>query len=114
MAGGRADGLPHHTFPFNYSICEIPTFVGHTGIEHEAIPAFCHHDGDIAHDPLSANRRFQPSTQLAGLGTMMVSGMSPDCMEPPVGGDVTVDLRHVVELFMGIIMTWERTCTLQT
>ena len=108
-ASVRADGLPRHAFPFDYLICETPTFVGHTGFAHEAIRAFNHHDQDIAFDPLSTNRRFQPSPQLAGLATMVISGMSqysiqvliPDCTEPPVGGDVTVDLCHVVELFMG-------------
>ena len=71
--------------------------------------SFRHHNTDISLDPLSTNRRFQPFTQLAGLGTMVVAGMTPesiqvlipDCTERPVGDNVTVDLRHVVELFMG-------------
>ena len=71
--------------------------------------SFRHHNTDISLYPLSTNRRFQPFTQLAGLGTMVVAGMTPesiqvlipDCTERPVGDNVTVDLRHVVELFMG-------------
>ena len=109
MADRRPDGLQCHAFPFDCSICEIPTFVRHTGIEHETLRSSRHYDTDIALDPLSTNRRFQPFTQLAGLGTMVVTGTTPesirvlipDYTEPPVGDNVTVDLRHVVEFIMG-------------
>ena len=74
---------------------------------HEALREFRRHDKDPL-DPLSTNRQFQPFTELPGLGTIVVAGTTPesihvlipDCTEPPVGGDVTVDICHVVELFM--------------
>ena len=48
MADRRPDGLPLHAIPFDYSICDTPKFVGHTGIEHEAIRSFRHHNTDIS------------------------------------------------------------------
>ena len=82
MADKRPDGLLRHAFPFDYLICEISTFVGHiTRIEHEAVRSFCHHDTDIALDPLSTNSRFQPFTQLAELDTMVVAGTTPESIQ---------------------------------
>ena len=54
-------------------------------------------------DPLSANRRFPGTDDLAVLGTLIFAGptresidvMVPDCLLPPVGGTVRVDLHHV-------------------
>ena len=69
---------------------------------------FNHQDPDFTLDQLSANRRLQPNADLAVLGTAVVSGpcgtiqvLVPDCTVPPVGNDVQIDLRHVVELQMG-------------
>ena len=53
--------------------------------------AFNHEDTDIAFDPLSANRRFAGTADLAVLGTLVFAGptresisvMVPDCLLPP-------------------------------
>ena len=72
--------------------------------------AFDHEDADVAFDPLSANRRFPSSADLAVLGTLVFAGptrepidvMVPDCLLPPAaGGAVRVDLRHHVSLSLG-------------
>ena len=68
------------------------------------INAFNHEDVDVAFDPLSTNRRFPATDDLAVLGTLIFGGptrdsidvMIPDCLLPPVGGDI--DLRHLVTL----------------
>ena len=62
--------------------------------------AYNHDDVDVAFDPLSANRRFPSTDDLAVLGTLIFAGptresidvMVPDCLLPPVGGTVRVDL----------------------
>ena len=109
MGESRPDGLPLHTDMFDYSQCPTPTFMGHAGIEHVSLCAFRHRDPDFSLDPLSTNRRFQPYTELAVLGAVVVAGTTaesvqvliPDCTVSPVGSDVVIDLRHVVELSMG-------------
>ena len=71
--------------------------------------AFEHEDADISFDPLSANRRFAGTADLAVLGTLVFAGptretisvMVPDCLMPPVNGTVQVDLRHHVGLSLG-------------
>ena len=71
--------------------------------------AFDHEDADIAFDPLSANRRFPGTADLAVLGTLVFAGptresidvMVPDCLVPPASGSVRVDLRHHVSLSLG-------------
>ena len=71
--------------------------------------AYNHDDVDVAFDPLSANRRFPSTDDLAVLGTLIFAGptresidvMVPDCLLPPVGGTVRVDLRHHVSLSLG-------------
>ena len=53
--------------------------------------AFGHEDANIAYDPLSANRRFTGTADLAVLGTLVFTGptrdtisvMVPDCLVPP-------------------------------
>ena len=58
------------------------------------INAFDHDDVNIAFDPLSTNRRFPDTADLAVLGTLVFGGptrdsidvMIPDCLLPPVGG----------------------------
>ena len=58
--------------------------------------AFDHDDVDVAFDPLSANRRFPGTADLAVLGTLVFAGptresidvMVPDCLLPPAGGAV--------------------------
>ena len=60
-------------------------------------------------DPISTNRRLHPGMAITALGTVLVAGptresiqvLVPDCTVPPVGNDVQIDLRHVVELRMG-------------
>ena len=71
--------------------------------------AFEHEDADIAFDPLSANRRFSGTADLAVLGTLVFAGptretisvMVPDCLVPPENNTVRVDLRHHVGLSLG-------------
>ena len=71
--------------------------------------AFGHEDADVAFDPLSANRRFAGTADLAVLGTLVFVGptresiavMVPDCIMPPVSGTVRVDLRHHIGLSLG-------------
>ena len=71
--------------------------------------AFDHEDADISFDPLSANRRFSGTADLAVLGTLVFAGptresidvMVPDCIVPPASGSVCVDLRHHVSLSLG-------------
>ena len=71
--------------------------------------AFGHEDADVAFDPLSANRRFAGTADLAVLGTLVFAGptresiavMVPDCIVPPVSGTVRVDLRHHIGLSLG-------------
>ena len=74
--------------------------------------AFGHEDADIAFDPLSANRRFSSTADLAVLGTLVFAGptresidvMVPDCLVPPAGGSVRIDLRHHVSLSLGPVV----------
>ena len=71
--------------------------------------AFGHDDADVSLDPLSANRRFAGTADLAVLGTLVFAGptresidvMVPECIVPPVSGAVRVDLRHHVSLSLG-------------
>ena len=71
--------------------------------------AFNHEDVDVAFDPLSANRRFSGTADLAVLGTLVFAGptretisvMVPDCLMPPENDTVRVDLRHHVGLSLG-------------
>ena len=71
--------------------------------------AFNHEDAAVAFDPLSANRRFSGTADLAVLGTLVFAGptretisvMVPDCMTPPENDTVRVDLRHHVGLSLG-------------
>ena len=71
--------------------------------------AFDHEDVDILFDPLSANQRFSGTADLAVLGTLVFAGptresidvMVPDCIVPPAGGAVRVNLRHHVSLSLG-------------
>ena len=71
--------------------------------------AFGHEDANIAYDPLSANRRFAGTADLAVLGTLVFAGptrdtisvMVPDCLVPPENDTVRIDLRHHVGLSLG-------------
>ena len=73
------------------------------------VNTYGHEDADIAFDPLSANRRFAGTADLAVLGTLVFAGptresiavMVPDCIVPPVNSTVRVDLRHHVGLSLG-------------
>ena len=61
--------------------------------------AFGHEDADVSFDPLSANRRFTGTADLAVLVTLVFAGptresiavMVPDCSVPPASGTVRVD-----------------------
>ena len=107
MAMSRPDGLPLHGEYFDYALSDTPTFAGDTERVHVAFAAFDHADRDIALDPISTNRRLH--IDISVLGTVIVAGptkdtiqvLVPDCTIPPVGNDVQVDLRHVVELHLG-------------
>ena len=78
--------------------------------------AFGHGDADVAFGPLSANRRFPGTADLAVLGTLVFAGptresidvMVPDCFLPPARGTVRIDLRHHVSL------PWNRRSTCRT
>ena len=71
--------------------------------------AFGHEDANRAFDPLSANRRFYGTADLAVLGTLVFAGptresidvMVPDCIVPPASGLVRIDLPHHVSLSLG-------------
>ena len=71
--------------------------------------AFGHEDADVAFDPLSANRSFSGTADLAVLSTLVFAGptresidvMVPDCIVPPASGSVRIDLRHHVSLSLG-------------
>ena len=82
------------------------------------INAFDHDDVNIAFDPLSTNRRFPDTADLAVLGTLVFGGptrdsidvMIPDCLLPPVGGrsSGSPSPRHP---FPGTGYGHERLCT---
>ena len=91
--------------------------------------AFGHEDADVAFDPLSANRRFPGTADLAVLGTLVFAGptresidvMVPDCFLPPASGTVRIDLRHHVSLSLGPAVdmsnwvrrpSWRKPCAL--
>ena len=65
--------------------------------------AFDHEYADVAFDPLSANRHFPSTADLAVLGTLVFAGptresidvMVPDCLLPPAGGAVRVVSRSL-------------------
>ena len=81
--------------------------------------AFGHEDADVAFDPLSANRRFAGTADLAVLGTLVFAGptresiavMVPDCNLPPVSGMIRVDLRHHIGLSLGPAVDMARRAT---
>ena len=80
--------------------------------------AFEHEDANIAYDPLSANRRFAGTADLAVLGTLVFAGptrdtisvMVPDCLMPPENNTVRVDLRHHVGLSLGSAVDMTNWC----
>ena len=104
MAVSRPDGLPLDGENLDYNSNETTTFTGDAEDIHVAFASFQHVDRDIALDPLSTNQRLE--TDLPVLGTVTVTGPTPDsiqiiipdCTIPPMGSDVQIDLRHVVEL----------------
>ena len=85
---------------------DTPPFTGDNSNPHIALSPFNHADRDSSFDPLSTNRRLPDH---AVLGTIVVAGptpdsihvMIPDCLVPPVGGDVHIALHHVVTLQLG-------------
>ena len=85
------------------------SYTGDTEGDGLRLNAFEHEDVNIAYDPLSANRRFAGTADLAVLGTLVFAGptrdtisvMVPDCLVPPENNTVRVDLRHHVGLSLG-------------
>ena len=83
-----------------------------TGGDRLRFNAFNHDVVDVTFDPLSTNSRFPGTADLAVLGSLVFGGptrdsidlMIPDCLLPPVEGDVRVDLRHLVTLSLGPAM----------
>ena len=108
MAMNRPDGLPLCEDNLDYNSNKMLPFAGNTGDPHVAFASFQHADRDNALDPLSTNRRLH--TDIPVLGMVIVAGPTPesvqviipDCTVPPVGNDVQIDLRHVVELRLGL------------
>ena len=94
MAMSRPDCSPVHTH--NASPAHTGPYSEDAGGDQLHINAFYHADVDVAFDPLSTNRRFPAIADLAVLGTLVFGGptrdsidvMVPDCLLPPVGGDV--------------------------
>ena len=88
---------------------DTPPFTGDTCNPHITLSPFNHADRDFAFDPLSTNRRLPDQADLPVLGSIVVAGptpdsihvMIPDCLVPPVGDDVHIDLHHVVTLQLG-------------
>ena len=86
-----------------------PAFAEATDDHQVALSPFGHSDRDFAFDPLSTNRRLPGHADLPVLGTVVLAGptpdtihvMIPDCLLPPVGSEVHIDLRHVVTLQLG-------------
>ena len=85
------------------------TFTEDTEGDGVRLNAFENEDADVGFDPLSANRRFSGTADLAVLGTLVFAGptresisvMVPDCIIPPASGTVRVDIRHHVGLSLG-------------
>ena len=70
-----------------------------------ALSPFGHSDRDFAFDPLSTNRRLPDHADLpvvfAGPTPDTIHVMVPDCLLPPVGSEVRIDLRHFITLQLG-------------
>ena len=86
-----------HTSPINKYTGSYTEDADGDGVR---INAFGHEDADVAFDPLSANRRFPGTTDLAVLGTLVFAGptresidvMVPDCLAPSASGSIRIDL----------------------
>ena len=86
-----------------------PAFAEATDDHQVALSPFGHSDRDFAFDPLSTNCRLPGHADLPVLGTVVLAGstpdtilvMIPDCLIPPVGSQVHIDLHHVVTLQLG-------------
>ena len=117
LAVSRLDGLPLQDGAFDYSQSDIPMFSGDTGGAFVTLSVYEHADADCAFDPLSSNRRFPTIANLPVLGTVIAAGPTresieviiPDCLVPPVGEEVRIDLRHVVTLSLGPAIDMGRT-----
>ena len=109
MAVSRPDGLPLHKGEFDYAQTVTPTFTGDTGRVHVALATFNHKDPDFVFDPLSTYWRLPSGIDFHMLGTVVIAGptrdtievLVPDCIVPPEGPDIKIDLRHVVTLRLG-------------
>ena len=88
---------------------DTPAFAESTGDPNVALSPIGHSDREFGVDPLSTNRRFLGHPDFPVLGTIVLAGptsdtihvMIQDCLIPPVGTDVHIDLRHVVTLQLG-------------
>ena len=107
MAMSRPDHSPVQTH--DSSPAQMGPYSEDTGDDRLRINAFANTDFDVALDPLSTNRQFPAIDDLAVLGTLVFGGptrdsidvMIPDCLLPPVGGDIRIDLCHLVTLSLG-------------
>ena len=67
-----------------------------------ALSPFGHSDRDFAFDPLSTNYLPVLATVVfAGPSPDTIHVMVPDCLIPPVGFEVRIDLRHLITLQLG-------------
>ena len=86
-----------------------PTLVESSDEHQVALSPFSHSNRDFAFDPLSTNRRLPDHPDLPVLATFVFAGptpdtihvMVPDCLFPPVGSEVRIDLRHLLTLELG-------------
>ena len=107
MAMSRPDDSPVRTH--QASPAHTGPYSEDAGGDQLRINAFDHDNVDVAFDPLSTNHRFPATAELAMLGTLVFGGptrdsidvMVPECLLPPMGGDVYVDLCHLVTLSLG-------------
>ena len=105
MATSRPDGLPLHGDAFDYALCDMPTFTGDMGRRTCGLGCVQSLGSGLCVWP----RFLRTGVYSQHWGQWMVAGptreyiqvLVPDCHFPPVGNDVQIDLRHVVELRMG-------------
>ena len=92
---------------FDYSQMDTPTFTGESDRVHVALTTFDHADQDFAFDPVSTNHRVPPGMNFPMLGPTgptrnTINVLVPDCLIPPEGPVVHIDLRHTLTLQLGL------------
>ena len=86
-----------------------PTLAESSDDHQVALSPFGHSDRDFAFDPLSTNCRLPDHVDLPVLAMVVFAGptpdmihvMVPDCLFPPIGSEVKIDLRHFLTLKLG-------------